>query len=183
MVRIQPRAARSPSAGVATAPPSPDDADACREAALRLLERTRRTRADLARRLEDRGFSAATAGDVLDRLAAVGLVDDAEFARAWLAGRLGRRPAGWRRLEAELRAKGVTAADVARARALLEAREGAGDELAAARRVVAQAGRRYAGLEPRVRRQRLWALLARRGFGGDVITAALETSDGAAAGR
>uniref|UniRef100_A0A832I3W9 Regulatory protein RecX n=1 Tax=Eiseniibacteriota bacterium TaxID=2212470 RepID=A0A832I3W9_UNCEI len=161
-------------------PPRSDDADGCREAALRLLERTRRTRLDLRRRLRDRGYAPATVETVLDRLAAVGLVDDAEFARAWLAGRRGRRPAGWRRLEAELRAKGVAPDDVARARAALEEREGAGDELAAARRVAAQAARRLAALEPRARRRRLWALLARRGFDGDVIEEALRGDEAVA---
>src|ERR1041384_3183584 len=36
------------------------DPAACREAALKLLERTRRTRSDLARRLKDKGYASAT---------------------------------------------------------------------------------------------------------------------------
>jgi regulatory protein len=67
------------------------DPGACREAALRLLERQRRTRADLERRLKDKGYALATAGEVLDRLAGVGLVDDLEYARAFMAGRRARR--------------------------------------------------------------------------------------------
>jgi SOS response regulatory protein OraA/RecX len=54
------------------------------------------------------------------------------------------------------------------------------DEVAAARKVVAQAARRYRGLEARVRRQRLYALLVRRGFDGDVIRQALELPEEAA---
>jgi SOS response regulatory protein OraA/RecX len=42
-----------------------------------------------------------------------------------------------------------------------------------ARRVVSQVAPRYATLDPRVRRQRLYALLVRRGFDGDVIEQAL----------
>ncbi len=149
------------------------DPEAAREAALRLLERTRRTRSDLARRLRDKGYAPATVAQVLERLAAVGLVDDVEFARAFLAGRWGRRAAGWRRLEQELRKRGVNLEDIAAARARLEEREGEVDEVAGARKAIAQAARRYARLEPRVRRQRLYALLVRRGFDGDVIEAAL----------
>jgi regulatory protein len=149
------------------------DVEACREAALRLLERLRRTRSALARKLKERGFEGATIEAVLDRLAGVGLVDDAEYARAYLRERWGRRAAGWRRLEIDLRTRGVGAEDIARGRALLEAETGAADEVAAASRVLAQVARRYAALEPRVRRQRLWALLARRGFDGDVIEQAL----------
>jgi regulatory protein len=152
---------------------APDDVEACREAALRLLERTRRTRSDLARRLKDRGYSSNTIESVLARLEGVGLVDDVEFARAWLAGRWGRRPSGWRRLEQELRSRGISTDDVAEARTRLEAEQGATDEVAAARKVVAQAERRLSDLEPRVRRQRLYALLARRGFDGDTIERSL----------
>jgi len=71
----------------------------------------------------------------------------------------------------------VSAEDVARGRTLLEAQTGTVDEVAAARRAVAAAARRYAKLDPRVRRQRLWALLSRRGFDPDVIERALQGED------
>jgi regulatory protein len=157
------------------------DLGACREAALRLLERQRRTRSDLARRLRDKGFAETVVEQALDRLAAVGLVDDVEYARAFMAGRRARRAAGQRRLEQELRTRGVGAEDIQRAGERLDEEQGAMDEVAAARKVVAQAERRYRGLEPRVRRQRLYALLARRGFDGDVIRCALELPEEAAA--
>jgi SOS response regulatory protein OraA/RecX len=68
----------------------------------------------------------------------------------------------------------VSRDDIARARAILEESVGAANEVETARRAIAQAARRYAGLEPRVRRQRLYALLARKGFDADVIRQALE---------
>jgi regulatory protein len=153
--------------------PSSPDLSAAREAALRLLERTRRTRRDLERRLGEKGFAGPAVAQVLDRLAEVGLVDDVEYARAYLAGRWGRRAAGWRRLEQDLRRRGVGVEDVARARERFEATRGPVDEVAAARRVIEQSARRYASLEPRVRRQRLWSLLSRRGFDPDCIQEAL----------
>ena len=150
-----------------------DDTDAAREAALRLLERLRRTRADLVRRLRDQGYTPRAVDTALERLAAVGLVDDAEYARAYLAGRRGRRPAGLRRLELELRVRGVSPEDIAHGLARLEAERGPTDDVAMARRVVAQAARRYAALDPRKRRQRLYALLIRRGFDGETIEQAM----------
>ena len=149
------------------------DAEAAREAALKLLERTRRTRADLRRRLRDKGYAEAVVAEVIERLQVVGLLDDVEFARAFLAGRWGRRAAGWRVLERDLRQRGVEREDVERARVRFEAEQGPADEVRLARRVAAQAERRYAALDQRVRRQRLYALLARRGFDGDVIEQAL----------
>ena len=159
------------------------DLEACREAALRLLERQRRTRSDLERRLRDKGYAGATGAQVLDRLAGVGLVDDVEYARAFMAGRRARRSAGARRIEQELRARGVSADDIEAARLRLDAEQGGMDELAAARKVVAQADRRSRGLEPRLRRQRLYALLARRGFDGDVIRRALDLPEEAGPGE
>jgi regulatory protein len=156
---------------------STDDPEAAREAALKLLEGTRRTRSDLARRLRDKGYASPTVEAVLARLEAVGLVDDVEFARAFLAARWGRRAAGIRRIELELRAKGVSPEALAAARARFESEHGAADEVTAARRVLAQMSNRYAKLDPRVRRQRQWALLSRRGFGGDVIAQALNVPD------
>lgn len=145
------------------------DSDAAREAALKLLERTRRTRSDLERRLRDKGFAPHTVAEVVDRLAEVGLVNDAEYARAFLAGRWGRKPAGWSKLQRDLRAKGVPDEAIAAGRGLIESREGAADELEMARKLIARVQSRYAKLEPRARSQRLYALLARRGFDGDTI--------------
>lgn len=154
------------------------DPEAVREAALKLLDRARRTRSDLARRLAERGFESGTIAQVLERLANVGLVDDVEYARAFLAGRWGRRAAGWRRLEQDLRGRGIAAADIAAARARLEETVGAADEIAGARRVIAQSARRYAALDGRTRRQRLWALLMRRGFDSETIERVLREPAG-----
>jgi regulatory protein len=151
-----------------------DDDAACREAALKLLERARRTRADLARRLKEKGFAAGVIAAVLDRLTEVGLVDDAEYARAWLAGRWGRRPSGWRRLQQELRGKGIAEADILLARGQLSEHGAAPDEVASAAKLVEQARRRYARLDARAQRQRLYALLARHGYDSDTIRRALE---------
>lgn len=152
----------------------PEDPAACREAALKLLERTRRTRSDLERRLKEKGYAPGAIAEVLDRLVEVGLLDDAEFARAWLAGRWGRRPSGWRRLQQELRGKGICDDDIEKARALLAERGSAPDEVESAAKLVAQARRRYARFDPQTQRQRLYALLARRGYDSDTIRRALE---------
>src|SRR5258705_11588289 len=97
---------RTRRSGPATAERS-TDADAAREAALRLLERARRTRSDLTRRLADKGYAAETIATVLERRDAVGLVDDVEIAAAFLAGRSWSRTADWRRLARGLPRTGV----------------------------------------------------------------------------
>ena len=67
----------------------------------------------------------------------------------------------------------MTLDDIGQAFARFEAAQGPADEVRLARRVAEQAARRYARLDPRARRQRLYALLVRRGFDGDVIEQAL----------
>lgn len=149
--------------------PSPP-ARSAREDALKLLDRQRYTRRDLTRRLRDKGHAGAEIETTLDRLVEVGLVDDVEYARAFIAGRWARRAAGWRKIEQDLRGRGVSGETIAAAKERFEAEQGgAADESGAARRVVEQAARKYAALDPRTRRQRLTALLLRRGFSYDTI--------------
>jgi regulatory protein len=147
--------------------------DNCREDALKILERTLRTRLELEQKLKDKGHVASVIAPVLDRLTEVGLVDDAEYARAWLSGRWGRKPSGWRRLQQELSSKGISEDDIEKARELLTERGSAPDEAESAAKLIAQARRRYAKLEPNVQRQRLYGLLARRGYDADTIRRAL----------
>jgi SOS response regulatory protein OraA/RecX len=77
----------------------------------------------------------------------------------------------------ELRGKGIAEPDILRAKELLRERGGAPDEVTSAAKLVAQARRRYAALEPRVQRQRLYALLVRHGYDGDTIRRALEMTE------
>jgi regulatory protein len=167
MATMRSRTRRDPNAEPIT------DPDATREAALKILERKRRTRSDLERRLLDKGFAQTAITPVVDRLTEVGLIDDQEFARAFLSGRWGRKPAGWSRLKQELKAKGIDEEVVAAARVQIEERDGVVDEVETARKLVEQARRRYVRDDPRKAQNKLYALLARRGFSGDVIRRAL----------
>ncbi len=79
-----------------------------REAALRLLAVRPRSRRELSDRLRRKEIPALVIRDVLDRLVELGLLDDADFARALVRDRLRLRPKGRRALSAELARKGVT---------------------------------------------------------------------------
>lgn len=150
--------------------------EAAREAALKILERRRRTRADLARRLKEKGHEPGPILEVCDRMEELGILNDREFARLYLRGRASR-PRGNRLLLQELRAKGVpadTAEEVlleigAESVAEMGDAEGANPELERARALARLSARKLAGLEPREARGKLFQILARRGFGMDVI--------------
>jgi regulatory protein len=74
---------------------------------LRLLTARARTRAELAGQLSKRGYPDDVSTTVLDRLAAVGLIDDADFAQQWVQSRRPNAGKGKRALAAELRTKGL----------------------------------------------------------------------------
>ena len=74
---------------------------------LRLLTARARTRAELAGQLTKRGYPDDVSTQVLDRLADVGLIDDADFAEQWVRSRRVNAGKGKRALAAELRTKGV----------------------------------------------------------------------------
>jgi len=74
---------------------------------LRLLTARARTRAELAGQLAKRGYPDDISSRVLDRLAGVGLIDDADFAEQWVHSRLANVGKGKRALAAELHTKGV----------------------------------------------------------------------------
>lgn len=150
--------------------------DAAREVALKILERRRRTRADLAQRLKEKGHAPADILGVCDRLEELGILNDREFARLYLRGRASR-PRGNRLLLQELRNKGVPAElaeevlhlEAAEAEAEQPDADDAGAELERARLLARQSARKLVGLGPREARNKLFQLLGRRGFGMDVI--------------
>jgi regulatory protein len=78
-----------------------------RSLCLRLLTARARTRAELAGQLAKRGYPDDLRTRVLNRLAEVGLVDDADFAEQWVRSRRVNAGKAKRALAAELRTKGV----------------------------------------------------------------------------
>ena len=66
-----------------------------------------RTRREVELRLRRAGASAEVIGTTLERLTALGLVDDVAFARWWAEQRDRHAPRGRRMVEAELRQHGV----------------------------------------------------------------------------
>ena len=88
-------------------PPSPPDAARALEIAVGFLGTRPRTRWELERRLRRAGADEAVIASATERLAELGYLDDAAFARWWGEQRDRHAPRGRRLLEAELRQRGV----------------------------------------------------------------------------
>jgi regulatory protein len=135
-----------------------------REIALRQLTVRARTRVELARALARKHVPEEVAETVLDRLAEVGLIDDAVFARDWLAAG-GRRQKSRRVLLGELAEKGVDRELIDVAAGELDAER----DYEVASGFAARKAATLVGLEPTVRYRRLAGALARRGFSSAVV--------------
>ena len=88
-------------------PRDPPDPTAALEIAIRFLGTRPRTRWELERRLRRAGTDDVTVEATVERLAELGYLDDAAFARWWGEQRDRHRPRGRRMIEAELRQHGV----------------------------------------------------------------------------
>ena len=141
-------------------------------AALRLLGLRARSRAELQRKLVEKGYSAGLIRRLLAELTRLGLINDVEFARAWVEHRLQSRPAGARALLWELRRRGVDDKIAAAAvqRAVDEAEElRLATELAQARLKRSLGAQPKAAPAGREEFARIGRFLAGRGFAYSVI--------------
>jgi regulatory protein len=170
-----------------------DDPTVVLEAAARFLEPRARSVTEVRRRLTGAGYRADLVDGAIDRMLELGMLDDEAFARAWIESRDRSRPRGERAIRQELGLKGVDRPTVDLV--LAERREfvsalaiddgvAVSPDQAAAARLLARNARSLARVaDPRQRRQRAYALLARNGFDPDVcrtVAAGLvEAGDGA----
>lgn len=113
-----------------------------------------------------KGISPEVTARVFDRLTEKGYIDDEKFTRYWVENRSLTKGASRRKLQAELRAKGVESTIIERF--LSESDRSDDDEL---QKVIAKKRARYPD------RQKLMQYLARQGFSYDDISAALDKTE------
>lgn len=143
------------------------DLEGAHRAALRALARRAHARYDLRRRLLQKQHPPAAVDGALDRLAGQGLLDDARFARDY-AGAKAPRGRGPARLIRDLLSQGVERNVAEQAVRTALADDGVDPEVAL-RAVAEKRAKQLAGLAPAVRKRRLAAFLARRGFQGPEV--------------
>ncbi|MCB1255129.1 MAG: regulatory protein RecX [Austwickia sp.] len=144
--------------------PEPDPHDVARQMVLRQLTMAPRSRAELEKKLAQRGCDEQVARVVLDRMEEVGLVDDEAYAGMLVRSRQSGRGLARRALRAELRKKGVQTDVIEEAVGQVSE----DDERDEARRLVDKKLRGMAGLDAQVQARRLAGMLARKGYGGEV---------------
>jgi regulatory protein len=147
-----------------------------RQRALGLLAHRPRSIEEVRGRLRRAGFDDGIVDYTVQRLEDLGHLDDEAFAEAYARSRSGRRGYGPVRILSELRRKGVPEPIARRAVETLRGeRDPTEDALAVAGRAWSRIG---AEPDPRRRRNRMYGLLARRGFDPEVIGRVIEILDG-----
>lgn len=166
-VRV-PRAGGFGAGGLATpdAHPEADNVDACREAALTLLDAAARSSEALAQRLARKGFNAPTIEQVVARLTQLGLLDDRRYAQDLLRACL-HRTMGERGVLNEMTRKGLTRplSEEVIAQAAEE-----GLFVDSAYELGRKVAKRTEGLDLQVRKRRLWSAGSRKGHNPSLLT-------------
>jgi regulatory protein len=142
---------------------SEDDHEVTYQKALHFLSFRPRSSAEVHQNLLKRGISESLIEETVNRLQEAGLVNDENFARAWVENRNTFRPSGITALRLELRRKGLSEAIV---QSVMETQV---NEESLAFEAARKYARRLVGLERPVFRQKLGGFLARRGFSYSVI--------------
>jgi regulatory protein len=136
--------------------------------ALECLARGAKSTRDLRRWLARREHAPENIDAVIARLTELGLLSDAEFARAFARSRATARGMSRRRIQAELAKRGVARelADAAIAEVMSDESV---DERSMVEAAAAKKLRSLQKLEPEVQRRRLYGFLARKGYPPDLV--------------
>lgn len=137
-----------------------DPAHQARDVVYRLLAVRARSRSELRQALVRKGFDEELADAALQKFADAGLIDDAEFARAWVRERHDQQGLGRHALGVELRRKGVAERVIDDALSTVDE----DSEVERARELVRRKLRGMAGVDGAKRTRRLVSMLARKGY-------------------
>lgn len=130
-----------------------------------LLKFRLRSEKELYSRLKKKGFDEVVIKETLSFLKEKSFIDDRIFAKAWIESRL-KRPLGIRRIEAELKAKGI---DKEIIDSQIEAVKQGYSEEDIVSRIAQERFRKLKDIEPQKAKRRIFAYLLYRGFSPEII--------------
>ncbi len=142
-----------------------EDENKAKETALRFLSFRRRTEKEIKDKLKQKGFDENIIKRTVEKLKEYDLINDLEFATAWVKERLEYKPRGKRLLEQELWKKGIKKEVIKQV-----LNESCQDEDKSALDLLERIKNRYKNLEPQVAKRRMYGFLLRKGFSYEVIS-------------
>ena len=142
-----------------------------KDVALRFLSFRRRTEKEIKDKLQKRGYDEKTIKRTIEKLKEYDLINDLEFAAAWVKERLEYKPRGKRLLRQELWKKGIKKEIIDRVTGEL-----CGEEDKSALELLERIKKKYQNLDPQVARRRMYGYLLRRGFSYETAKSAMKQS-------
>lgn len=136
--------------------------------ALKFLSYRRRTEKEVKDKLLKKGFDEKTIKRTIERLKEYDLINDLEFATAWVKERLAYKPRGKKLLRQELWKKGIKKEIINQVTGEL-----CQDEDKSAFELLEKIKTRYRNLEPQVAKSRIYGFLLRRGFSYESVNQAI----------
>jgi len=134
-----------------------------KDVALKILSFRRRTEKQVKDKLQKKGFDEKTIKATIDKLKEFDLINDLEFATAWVKDRLAFKPRGKKLLKQELWKKGIKKEMIEQV-----TEELCQDEDKSALELLEKIKKRYKDLEPKAAKRRMFNFLLRRGFSYEV---------------
>ncbi|MBI2503356.1 MAG: regulatory protein RecX [Candidatus Latescibacteria bacterium] len=138
-----------------------DELQKARQLGMQYLSQADRSAYQIRQRLERASFPEAVIAQVLAEFEQRRWLDDEQFARRWVEGRLGKRALSPRRLASDLEQRGLAPETVAR---VLEEFSGALDNQDAMAELLRRQQGHYAGLDQQKAQRRMLDFLRRRGY-------------------
>ena len=142
-----------------------------KDVALRFLSFRRRTEKEIKLKLQKKGYDEKTIKRTIEKLKEYDLINDLEFATAWVKERLAYKPRGKRLLVQELWKKGIRKEIIDRVTGEL-----CRDENKSVLELLERITKKYKNFDPQVARRRMYGYLLRRGFSYGTAKSAMEQS-------
>lgn len=150
--------------------PVKDTATEAKKYIYRLLKIRFRSEKEARDKLREKGFSEPTVDEAVGYFKAIGLVDDRQFTRKWIASRL-NKPFGIHRIRFELKEKGITPDLIKEelGQAMPEH-----SEMDVAARLAKHQALKHRDIPREKVKQRVYGYLLRRGFSPAIVMKAIQ---------
>lgn len=143
--------------------------NACYEAALTILDSCAQTRSSIISKLKMKGFVAAVAEAVAEKLKENRLIDEERYSERLVEYQM-NRPVSRANVRRKLIAKGIDSDTIEDTLSVMDESQ----QIDACKKAIVPLFRRYRELEPREAKRKISQALARKGFSWDICSQVLE---------
>ena len=141
-------------------------------AAANFLKTRERSQKEIKDKLKTKDYSEVVIEKVLEKLERLDIVNDKRFAEMFVRDRMKLKPKGKKVLQLELMQKGIDRNIIEE---VLSEMLSGDNELELAKRVLAKAEKKYAGLEENIKRDKIIKYLLGKGFAYNIIEEVLSS--------